>query len=1270
MTKNFTRTYLGDCVVSTGEHSPISVNVVPDSSVNVGVSVYFGKDTDTEDTANLSTKSVKMVRAAIYTGANTSGTPLGAGPVDVYIDNTNNSKPYTGDFVSKYWGENGRQDALKISAQTFGLSSAELTASKYTIAILGVYDYTYNYSYLADSAQNLSNYENQLPFETGSTTYYSVSYDEKVPDFPSPLTSGVTVTPITNAKANSYLQGTTKDNLEDDTIVGYNLRANYNNEGGLANSVTYYVMTEKDILGYENDSDTDKGNDPTEWTDWGKDNSPKLKFTLPVNANDRSLPSINIFFMDPVNGVTSTMDSVWNTWGLRMSEEEKVGNTNGGAASYFNSPSNGTVSIFAGPNSNVTRGWHYVFAYKARLTFRNNSNYIFPNNVTGSFSKGTLLSSGVVDTPKQSPDVKMYIEKIEKGGVKWKYHYDDVDGSSILAQADIKNDATLGEVFLGAKRISPTTNELSYVGTDGDYGIMKMAMGDATQVYTIKMNQVLYNENDVMENGSQPTSATLSLASHMYTPPMEPSDIKNNLAIRVSYANNSNTVRFEFIVKNNAIDLNRVSRVTVTGTPEGGTSYTSYYAGFTGMTDGGNQYVGYDLSLLKGITRGKKVTFTVNLQYDSGFGGQYYLTNAPANENSAEGTTGNYIVESLDNGESSQYMEWYYTINANGNLVRKDPYLRSTPWMARYTVEDVTKIDSLWPEDAKKNKKNGDILLKFKNRSNVFPSSYTDEQKEEEFNKQVLQLRLGTSGYKEVGGTLQPLLKVEKKLMFDKDADANQMSVTVGTLSPTINDVMRTTALTTCRLQFRTNSRDLLAEEEDGNRYIVVRVYRRGETTGDPVFEEKIPIEGDQAAYYTSQITGLSQNTEYEIHVLGKAMGSDTLKELLDNDRNSEAIYFIQTMDGMDITGIKASDINYVSYTDKSVNISYGLSLTEGFDITYELKEVVNGVEQQHVVADNDAILAAMGYTKNSDGTWIDKDGRARSYMSEMTEKIDLSKNTLMKPGHQYRLYIRAKDANGESVIGNRNYFATINWDKLIDPGFYVETRPVNNGQGLSISVTPQDPNKAFAEGKYVIALYDSDNKIVENNDQMCVWEKNVSDGIVTVSTTDKISSLDSNKEYKLRIYARKDLENKGTETGLTWGEIENMADAQKQSFAAYESAEKTMDTWGGRFDSIQIKRNAGNQIQILVYNGYNLDNIKMIQTTVNWVDSQGTAHTESKTVSAGTTGLFTQKGTTSTYTTTIPIELSEDDVQYAVTIQFLKEDGGQIYKDTITFTP
>ena len=177
---------------------------------------------------------------------------------------------------------------------------------------------------------------------------------------------------------------------------------------------------------------------------------------------------------------------------------------------------------------------------------------------------------------------------------------------------------------------------------------------------------------------------------------------------------------------------------------------------------------------------------------------------------------------------------------------------------------------------------------------------------------------------------------------------------------------------------------------------------------------------------------------------------------------------------------------------------------------------------------------------------------------------------------------------------------------------------------------------------------------------------KNVADGIQTVRAT----GLSPNENYKLRIYARKDLENKGTENGLTYEELKKWSFDQRENFGAYKSTEKTMDTWGGRFDSIQLKTTSGNQIQILVYNGYNLDKIKMVQMTVNWVDSKNVAHTESRTVSAGTTGLFTQKGTTSTYTTTIPIELTDEDAQYAVTVQFLDESGGQIYKDTITYTP
>lgn len=480
------------------------------------------------------------------------------------------------------------------------------------------------------------------------------------------------------------------------------------------------------------------------------------------------------------------------------------------------------------------------------------------------------------------------------------------------------------------------------------------------------------------------------------------------------------------------------------------------------------------------------------------------------------------------------------------------------------------------------------------------------------------------------------------------------MSVQIGTLRPTISNVYRTPALTTCNFNFVTNSKDLL---EDGK--IVIEVYDESDKL---VLTRTVTLENDTSTRYTEVLDGLQQGSKYKIYVKGIPKGESTLTELLDNDRNSYAIYEITTLEGMDITGAKASDIIYNSYTDKTVKISYGLSLTEGFNITYKLTKIVNGVEQATNVT-SDQIMAAMGYHKDDNGQWLDKDDRAWTYMPEMTETIDLSKNTLMQPGNTYRLYIEAKDSQGNSVTGKKTSYATIVWDKLIDPGFYVETRPTNNGAGLEISVTPQDPNKAIAEGAYVIMLYNENNELA---DPTFVWERNVTDGIQTVTA----KGLDPNKSYKLRVYARKDLDNKGTETGLTYKEIESWSFDQKENSAAYKSTEKTMDTWGGRFDSIQLKNTSGNQIQILVYNGYNLDKIKMVQMTVNWVDSDNVAHTESKTVTAGTSSLFTQKGTSTTYTTTIPIELTDMDAQYAVTVQFLDENGGQIYRDTITYTP
>lgn len=78
-------------------------------------------------------------------------------------------------------------------------------------------------------------------------------------------------------------------------------------------------MTEKDILGYNSDMNTDKGDDATEWTQWGYDknehrNSPRLQFTLPVKQTDKTMPSLNVFFMSPPSGAISTMETVKGDW--------------------------------------------------------------------------------------------------------------------------------------------------------------------------------------------------------------------------------------------------------------------------------------------------------------------------------------------------------------------------------------------------------------------------------------------------------------------------------------------------------------------------------------------------------------------------------------------------------------------------------------------------------------------------------------------------------------------------------------------------------------------------------------------------------------------------------------------------------------------------------------------------------------------------------------------------------------------------------------------
>lgn len=777
---------------------------------------------------------------------------------------------------------------------------------------------------------------------------------------------------------------------------------------------------------------------------------------------------------------------------------------------------------------------------------------------------------------------------------------------------------------------------------------MKMNVSKASLRYSIRMNQNLYNDADVTDSGSTPGSSALTLATHFYMPPLNPSELQKDLKIEVNKIEDSNTLRFIFKAANNAFDLNRISTILVTGKVDGGEPTSVSYSDFTGQTPDNQKYVGYDLSLLKGVEAGKTATFTVSVRYDSGYGGQKYLKTVIP---SGDGNTGNVIAEAFGNDDQNQYMRWIYTVNANGNSILQNPSIENSAGRAVYKVQDITGDKNLWPAEAKAEE--GDLFVRFKNTKNYFPSEYTAEQKEAAESKQVLQLRLGTSGYKGVEVSAQPLLKVEKEANYTKDEGGRDMSVTIGNLKPTISNVVTRSALTTASISFRTNSRELLEPQE-----IVVEVW-----DGDDMKKLKtvtVPVENSELATLKAEFDELEQGKSYRIHVKGIEKGTTKLADLIDNDRGSAAVYSITMMDGMEVVpDAKEPEIVYKSYKEKWVDIGYSLTLTEGFNITYELMKMENGSPVPTGVT-HEQIMAAMGYHQDN-GQWINEKGAAWSYMSEMSETINLSTNSLMQPGNTYRLYIHAKDSKGNSVTKNEAY-VTIVWNKLFDAGFYVETRPGDDGKSLAIDVTPQDPNRVIADGTYVIALYDQSNT--------CVYKvaKNVEEGIVRVTA----DNLKSNGSYKLRIYAYRDLDNIGNVSGIQLSDVDNKTFEELENNKAYSSDEKMADTWGGRFDKIQLSRDAAKRIQVVVFNGYNLDKIKTIQMTVNWVDSDNVAHSENKTISAGSAeSLFTlRNASSSTYIATMPIEIEDDDAQYAVTLLFMDESGKQIYRDSVPYLP
>lgn len=277
---------------------------------------------------------------------------------------------------------------------------------------------------------------------------------------------GVTATPIYNSEAGSYgLQ--TDSSLADDTIVGYQLQANYDdNTCENLEYVTYYVFQSEDVEDYYDQyTSSSTYGDAVQELEVGGETV--FKFTIPVNRQNgwTTIPSLIVYFGNVevenstllTNGVNMLYNSGTYDTNSAASQTVYQYGTAGGSSSiltifsiltdqdtsvsfqdeyqyktgstyltafyknvcadddgnlrfyYMNTGSNTTAKVVTCSES-LSRGNHYTFAYTAVANLSSTSEdnlkyYPYDSAYYSAGDRTSFLSSPVISVWKQSAEV-------------------------------------------------------------------------------------------------------------------------------------------------------------------------------------------------------------------------------------------------------------------------------------------------------------------------------------------------------------------------------------------------------------------------------------------------------------------------------------------------------------------------------------------------------------------------------------------------------------------------------------------------------------------------------------------------------------------------------------------------------------------------------------------------------------------------------------------------------------------------------------------------
>lgn len=199
---------IGSAIVNTPNAKPIKVVSRNAMNVNNAFSVQ-AQLTDDGVGNTLEANTLTSLTFNLYSGNDTNGTLLKSiKKMDRNID------PYSSNLKEEYYDEE-----FTITPDFFGLDNSDINGKSYTIEITNGYDYT--------------KYENPIQLTSNVITLES---NGVVPSKPKDPDNAIEVSVIRNMNKSNP-----RDDLYAQTIVGYKIRANYDNSSKFLKYIKYYI---------------------------------------------------------------------------------------------------------------------------------------------------------------------------------------------------------------------------------------------------------------------------------------------------------------------------------------------------------------------------------------------------------------------------------------------------------------------------------------------------------------------------------------------------------------------------------------------------------------------------------------------------------------------------------------------------------------------------------------------------------------------------------------------------------------------------------------------------------------------------------------------------------------------------------------------------------------------------------------------------------------------------------------------------------------------